>query len=663
MCGIAGYVNLDDSPADKSLVVRMVTALKHRGPDAQTAYVDGPVGFGHARLSIIDLEGGHQPLFNEDRTISVICNGEIYNYRELRSQLLQHGHSFRTGSDCEVLVHLWEDLGSNMVDELRGMFAFVLYDRRQGTVFGARDRFGQKPLYYHEGRKSFSFASEIKGLLVAPDVPRTLNPLALDQFLFHQFIPQPLTLFDGVKKLPAGCCFELKLPTNRENLPSDDSGVHAVDHTDGYLRVRQSKHRFLLKRVMMESSFSMDRYWHPTFDPDEHQSTNQHLTDVETALNDSVRSHMVSDVPVGVFLSGGIDSSLITALAAQHYGEPLQTFSISFPGSKHDEGPYAREVANVLGTRHHEFPFQPGDAQNSLTEAATLFDQPLADSAVLPLMSLSRSAADHIKVVLTGDGGDELFAGYRKYQRMAQIPGRYGWLSQISSNLFPMNELAACVPDPYGMRKMRTRLAMAIAPSCRSEYHRQGWEGWERFALYQPELAQSIDGRFDSLRSPGYTTTEQLTPLNAALQLDQETVLADRLLLKGDCATMAYGLEARAPLLDHRLAAVAGKLPLHLKVTSSKTKVALRKIANRYLPDSIISRRKKGFSMPLDRWFRHELRDWTRSCLLDDSVSLPRYFRSSAIKQLLNEHIAGKNHANRIHTLLTFELWCRVYAA
>lgn len=637
MCGIAGYVSLNGLSVDRQPIEQMISAMKHRGPDAQTVHRDGSVGFGHARLSIIDLEGGHQPLFNEDKSIAVICNGEIYNYRELRIQLQKKGHQFRTGSDCEVIAHLWEDHGSRLVDHLRGMFAFVLYDRSHGVVFGARDRFGQKPLYYHIGPESFQFASEIKGLLVLPEISRELDPTALDRFLFHQFVPQPQTLFRHIKKLAAGCSFELRLPTPESTATANG-------------------------RFPTESSFVTRRYWHPTFAPNETSSDADHLANVEATLIGAVQSHMVADVPVGVFLSGGIDSSLITALAAKFNPQPLETFSISFPGTEHDEGPYAREVAETIGTTHRDFPFMPSDVRQVLSEAATIFDQPLADTAVLPLMALSRAAANHVKVVLTGDGGDELFAGYRKYQRMVSVIGRSQWLSRVGAGLFPVHTLAACHSDVLGVRKLRARLAMVVAPSCRSEYHRQGWEGWERFALYQPDLADSIGGRFDSLRDAENASDSDLDPLNAALQLDQGTVLADRLLLKGDSATMAYGLEARAPLLDHQLAAIAGQLPIHLKATTSKTKVALREIASRYLSAQIIGRRKKGFSMPLDRWFRTNLRDWMRTCLLDESVSLPRFFQRATVEQLLKEHDAGKNHAGRIHTLLMFELWCRVYS-
>ena len=638
MCGISGYIKLKGLSADHDTIERMVVALKHRGPDAQTVFLDGPVGFGHARLSIIDLAGGDQPLFNEDRSVSVICNGEIYNYRELTARLKEGGHQFRTGSDCEVLAHLWEEFGTGMLDQLRGMFAFVLYDRNQQIVFGARDRFGQKPLYYHRSREGFSFASEIKGLLVLPEVSRELDPLALDQFLFHQYVPQPRTLFQGIKKLPAGHCFELKLPSHAAELSSVGTAI--------------------LNDV---ASIRIWQYWKPTFKPDESLSTTEHLARVESALVDAVKSHLVSDVPVGVFLSGGIDSSLITAIAGKFSPEPLQTFSISFPGSSLDEAIYARQVADALGTNHRDFPFEAREMRELLIQAATLFDQPLADTAVLPLMALSRHAAKHVKVVLTGDGGDEIFAGYRKYRRMAKIPGRYGWISQIGSRLFPMNQLAACQPDPLGLRRIRARLGMVIAPATRSEYHRQGWEGWERFSLYQPELSHEIAGRFESLQSV-HEVTGRLSPLNAALRLDQGTVLADRLLLKGDCATMAYGLEARAPLLDHVLADVAGRLPLSQKATPKITKVALREIATRYLPASIVSRPKKGFSIPLADWLRTELRDWVRSCLIDESTSLRRCFQRPAIERLLKEHQAGKNHAERIHTLLMFELWCRVYA-
>ena len=649
MCGIAGYIQLNGSNVDREKIERMVAALKHRGPDAQTVHLDGPVGLGHARLSIIDLEGGHQPLFNEDRSVAVICNGEIYNYRELRTELLCRGHQFRTGSDCEVIAHLWEEHGPQLVDRLRGMFAFVLYDNQQGIVFGARDHFGQKPLFYAQSPTRFAFASEVKGLLALDDVSRELDPQGLDQFLFYQFVPQPRTLFTQIKKLPAASHFELRIPvvSPSRSLSPDTSRTNVAGKS---------------QRSVGTSALTIQSYWQPTFAPDTSKTTN-HLEVVEAGLIDAVQSHLVADVPVGVFLSGGIDSSLITAIAAKLSAGPLQTFSISFPGSEHDEAIFARTVATALHTKHREFPFAPSDMALALTQAAVLFDQPLADTAVLPLMALSQAASRYVKVALTGDGGDELFAGYRKYRRMTGIISRLNWATKISGALFPIHKLAACHPDSLGLRKLQSRLAMAMVPDCRSEYSRLGWEGWERFSLYKPDWAESLNCDFETINQRNSTVPIPGDSLNAALRLDQGTVLADRLLLKGDYSTMAFGLESRAPLLDHYLAGIASRLPLHFKATPSTTKVALREIARRYLPEEIITRRKKGFSMPLDRWLRHELRDWTRTCLLDESVSLSRFFRRAAIEKLLAEHDAGENHAGRIHTLLTFELWYRHYVA
>ena len=640
MCGIAGYCSFDRHPPERAMLERMAQALRHRGPDSSAIHVEGAVGLAHTRLSIIDLEGGRQPLFNEDGSVVVVANGEIYNFRQLRRDLMARGHRFRTGSDCEVIVHLWEERRERLVDDLRGMFAFVLYDRGTGTVFGARDRYGQKPLFYHIGPRGFSFASEIKGLLPVPDFSREIDPIALDQFLFHQYVPQPRTLFSDVKRLPAGYCFSIEGIGTRDSHPATD--VRPPQRAVGQIELRC--------------------YWKPTFAPDPTLPDKEHLERLETALVDAVESHLVADVPVGVFLSGGIDSSLITALAARSASTPLQTYSISFPNSPHDEAPFARSVSAALGTRHREFAFQPDDYSRILTDAAALFDQPLADPSVLPLMALSRAAAEEVKVVLTGDGGDELFAGYRKYRRMASPPGNLAWLSRWSEQLFPTTSLGRCAPDWFGWRKCRSRLAAAIAPATRSSYQRQGWEGWERFALYCPEMTERVGGQFESLSDLFGTAAGGIDPLNAALCADQGTALADGLLLKADYSTMAFGLEARAPLLDHLLGDVAGCLPLHLKVTPRTTKVALRTIARRWLPPDIVDRRKKGFSTPRDHWFRHELRDWTRRCLIDESLSVPRYFERRAVEQLLEQHQSGrKNHAARIHILLTFELWMREY--
>jgi len=625
MCGLAGLVSLTDAPADRAAVAAMVRRLKHRGPDAETVHVDGPVGLGHARLSIIDLPGGGQPLFNEDRSVVVICNGEIYNYRELRRQLQQRGHQFTTDSDCEVLVHLWEESSREMTETLRGMYACVVYDRRQGVVFAARDPFGQKPLFYHLGTETLAFASEMKAFRALPEVPRELDLSAVDEFLRSSFVASPRTMFQAVQRLPAGGWFEIRQQGSRFAASTFTTGVSAT----------------------------------PRRTVDRNLSCEDHLARVAAGVDDAVRSHLVADVPVGVFLSGGIDSSLITAIAARHVSEPLRTFAITFPGSRHDEGPKARRVAAACGTRHQEFPFSAHDLPAALLAAARQLDQPLADTAVLPLLHLARETAREVKVVLTGDGGDELFAGYRKYRRLVGFPGRARWLHHAVSSLCPPHHLSACAPDPTGSRRLRSRMLELLAPVSRSAYHRQGWEGWERHELYQDELATAVREQRSPVIESTMTVDRNESLLNSALRLDQGPVLADRLLHKTDAATMAFGLEARAPLLDPQLAAIAAALPEELQVTAKITKVALRRIAEQYLPDEIVAAPKKGFSMPLDSWLRVELRDFTRSCLLDDSVTVPRFFQRSQVERLLTVHAAGKNHAQRIYSLLVFELWCR----
>lgn len=618
MCGICGVLNTGDQQSPpRELLEEMVAALHHRGPDEQAVHIDGPLGLGHARLSIIDLAGGHQPLFNEEGSVAVVCNGEIYNFRELRRDLQARGHRFRTGSDCEVLVHLWEEEGERCLARLRGMFAFVLYDRNRKVLFGARDYFGQKPLFYRQGRDSFAFASEIKGLLPLPDLSREIDTTALDQFLFYQYVPHPRTLFREVRQLPPAHYFLVE---------------------NGRLRI--------------------ERYWQADFAPEENLSDAAHLERVEAALTDAVESHLVSDVPVGVFLSGGIDSSLILALAAKSQ-QRLQTFSISFRGTEHDEGPFAQLASRHFKTDHVEIPFEPGNLAEHLETVARIFDQPLADSAALPVLALSRRAARDVKVVLTGDGGDELFGGYRKYKRAASRLAHTQWITRAAPALFATRRLAACGADPLGWRRLRSRVGMALLPAQRCTYYRRYWEGWDRHRLYVPEVSASLGHDFLAVDRP-HGPDDELHPVNEMLRLDQQSYLPDDLLLKTDYSTMAHSLEARAPLLDHQLAAVAGRLPVHLKVTPRTTKVALRKIAERLLPDELAKRPKKGFSFPLKRWFRHELRDWVRSSLLDSSVATGRFFQRAHIERLLAEHTAGRrDHAGRIYCLLTFELWCR----
>ncbi|MHC4786564.1 MAG: asparagine synthase (glutamine-hydrolyzing), partial [Planctomycetota bacterium] len=597
------------------------------GPDDQGFYRQDGVALGHDRLSIIDLEGGRQPIASEDEAVSVISNGEIYNFAELAADLKARGHRFRTRSDSEVIVHLWEDEGPECVQKLRGMFAFVLHDRRRGALFGARDRFGQKPLFYHHDvdRGRFAFASEIKALLSLPWISRRLDAVGLDQFLFYQFVPHPRTLLEGVRQLPPA-------------------------------------HTFLLENGRLR----LDRYWRPSFEPRPDLPDDHHLQRLRKSVCEAVESHLVSDVPVGIFLSGGIDSSLVAAIATRVSGRRLSSFSIGFPGERQDESSFARLASRHAGTDHREFPFRPGHIEERLEALARTLDQPLADPAALPLAYLSEHASREIKVVFTGDGGDELFAGYEKYFKGVRASPGMSWIDRRIPALFSASRLATCGPDPGGLRKLRSRIAFRALPVQECIYYKNFWEAWDRDRLYGDDLRQGLGERFEGLdvRLAGETGVGGLHPVDRMLLADQIGYLPDDLLRKTDLATMAWGLEARAPLLDHHLAAVAGSLPARLKTTGRETKVALRRIAEHWLPPELVRRPKRGFSVPLAEWFRGGLRGWVRECLLDSSATLGTCFRREGVERVLGEYESGhRNRASKIYALLFFELWYRHYLA
>ncbi len=622
MCGIAGYwIAPGIRPPSADTLARMTDALAHRGPDDCGYFHDQRCSLGHRRLAIIDLDGGRQPLENEDRSIVVVANGEIYNHRALRAELAARGHRFRTKSDCEVLVHLWEEHGSGMLEHLRGMFAFVLYDRTRQQLFGARDFFGQKPLFYRYRDGTFSFASEIKGLLAFPGISRDLDPVAVDEFLFHQFVPHPRTLFREIRQLPPGCWFRLE-----------------------------------------GQSLEIGRYWRHRVGPARRADDQRLLADAAAAVADAVESHLESDVPLGVFLSGGVDSSLITALAARRLGPGLKSFAVVFDDPHYDESQHARQLASRVGTEHREIRFRAGDVPAQMDAMLAIYDQPIADRAILPLLRLAEQTAAEVKVVLTGDGGDELFAGYGKYRRaaasghLAAAPRR--WLAER----FRTGRLAQCRPDRCGTVRLRVKLASVLRPQWATSYFKPFWAGWQRWGLYSDALREQLREPFTAIEDRQPWHDRPADPLAQMLQCDASCYLPDDLLLKTDYATMAFGLEARAPLLDHRLAEVASALPRHLLATPTQTKVALRRIAGDWIPAELCERPKRGFGMPLRRWYAGELQPWLSRTLLEESTTVPRLFRREAIERLLSEHASKRrNHALRIHALLVFELWHRRY--
>lgn len=623
MCGICGFLDFQGNLSDADAILRRMTGtLAHRGPDGVGVFSDGSAGLGHTRLSIIDLAGGDQPLFNEDGSVALVCNGEIYNYKDLRRRLSRKGHRFRTASDSEVVLHLWEEAGAGCVEELRGMFAFALYDSRKRVMFGARDRFGQKPFFYHGQGNIFSFASEIKALLTLPHIRPELNPAASDQFLFYGYIPHPNTLFKGVHQLPPAHFFQ-----------ADQSGL------------------------------KIERYWRNRFSPpDREQSDSEYLEQLKADVADAVRSHLVSDVPVGIFLSGGIDSSLVAALAAGTDSKPLKSFSIAYPGHRYDESRYARMASDLLGTEHHEFAYSPDHIETSIDNMVRIFDQPLADPAALPLSFLSEQASRHVKVVLTGDGGDELFAGYGKYREAEKESALREWIIRRFPGLFSLRELARCAPDPFQLRRLRSRTALRLLPTSQCLYSKNGWEGWHRHRLYSEEFRNQLSDAFDPVTPDLSDGHGDATALKTMLRIDQNRYLPDDLLLKTDYSTMAYGLEARAPFLDHHLAVTAASLPDHLLADRNETKIALRRIASELLPRELVQRPKRGFSVPIKKWFREELKDWTAGLLLDGAATVPRYFRRDTVKAVLDAHASGRqNHTRKIFILVVFELWHRHY--
>lgn len=626
MCGICGVAWTVPTDGDHlSTVSAMVKSLRQRGPDESGNLITDRVLLGHARLSIIDIHGGRQPLYNEDETIAVVCNGEIYNHEELRRELIALGHQLRTKSDCEVIAHLWEEYGPEVVLRLRGMFAFVLYDKRSERLFGARDRFGQKPLYYNWDGTRFAFASEIKGLLTLPGITPELESTAMDQFLFHGFVPGSRTLFKGIVQLPAASTFELTRAT-----------------------------------------LTVKRYWVPEFKCDYAEGDQTLISKLDVAIQNAVASHLVSDVPVGVFLSGGIDSSLVTAMACKQSQVPLQSFAISFPQSRQDEGPFAAIASRALGTIHREVAFSHTDLTERLERLAQTFDQPLADPAALPLAMLSEFASSHIKVVLTGDGGDELFGGYEKYclaARFQLLQKFTSWCSRRLPKSLSIGGLIAARSDRFGLRRTWSRLSLRGFPAYCASYRKHGWEGWDRAKLYNDEMLDHLRRQTtDPFNSVAKEVELLDDPLNQMLLVDQLEYLPSDLLLKTDYCTMASGLEARAPLLDHLLAEVAGRLPPRIKASPTETKIALRRIAEKWLPPELIHRRKQGFSVPIGKWFSNELKGWVQEKLLHNSVTTRRYFNKETVAKVLSEHTSGhRNHANKVYTLLCFELWHRHY--
>ncbi len=614
MCGIAGFFNLDGRPAERRLLEAMGAVLRHRGPDGSGLFDDGPAGLAHRRLAILDLEGGDQPMTTVDGPSWIVFNGEIYNYLELRDELAARGHPLSTRSDTEVILHLYEEKGADCVRDLRGMFAFALWDPKQRRLLLARDRVGIKPLYYTRAGRLFAFASELKGLLAHPAVPREPDPVALNEFMTLLYVPGPRTCYEGILKLPP---------------------AHTL--------------------MVTEDGMELRRYWSLPEGVEE-RPPQVWREELDATLREAVRIHMRSDVPVGALLSGGIDSSLMVALASTEAGEPLRTFSVGFRESDMSELPYARQVAERYGTRHTEYVLEAQTVAD-VPSLIAHFDEPFGDSSAIPCSHIAQVAARDVKVCLSGDGGDEAFAGYDAYP-LARTLGRAD-LVPLAARRLLLGPIERRVPEWVRGKGLLRFLTLPPA---------------DRYA----EIMGSVDvstrpwllTRAFREATAAHHPYERIRDLHAAQpahdevarlqRVDMESYLPDDILVKSDRTSMLHSLELRVPLLDHKVLELAFRMPTHLKLRHGRGKLVLKETFADRLPEAIRSRRKQGFGIPLSTWLRGDLQSWAREVFADRRTRQRGVLDPAGLDRLLASHLRGaRDLSNEIWSALVLELWFR----
>ncbi len=619
MCGIAGFVSFggltDRAPA---LAVAMRDVLEHRGPDEAGLHCTQHAALAHRRLSIVDLGNGQQPMANEDGSVWVVFNGEIYNHEELRPRLESLGHVYRTHSDTETIVHAYEQWGDACVQEFRGMFAFALWDERRRRLLLVRDRLGVKPLYYQQHGQTVVFGSEIKALLQHPDVRREWDPEAVDAFLAFQYIPSPLSIYRHIAKLPA---------------------AHLM--------------------VVDEHGTSLRRYWTLPFGGATSDAREEALLEqLDGVVRESVRLRLLSDVPLGAFLSGGIDSSLVVATMAALTPGQVRTTSVGFAEQAFNELEHARLVAAHLGVEQHEHIVTP-DIADLLPRLAWHFDEPFADSSMVPSYYVAAAARQHVTVALSGDGGDEIWAGYSRH-RVEQ------WESRLRALLGPgasrlVGSAAQWLPlSLKGARSLR-HLGLSEAEACARKHAYSFFEADDRAALYSPAFAREV-AYADPLRSfrAAYDECPSHDALERALYVDANTYLVDDIMTKVDRTSMAVSLEAREPLLDHRLLELAATVPSTLKIRGSQGKYLLRRLLERHVPPAIVNRPKHGFEAPIGGWLRTALRPLATDLFFDGRMRERGLFEMTAVERLWREHQSGgRDHRHRLWSLLMLELWFR----
>ncbi len=624
MCGIVGKVVPPRGGwVQRPLLERMCAALEHRGPDSRGLFADGPVGLGIQRLRVVDLVTGDQPIFNEDRSVVVVLNGEIYNFAELRAELACRGHRLASSGDTEVIVHLYEEYGVDCVRRLHGMFAFALWDARRRRLLLARDRVGKKPLFYAAGNGGVTFASELRALLEDPAVVREIDPAALDSFLAYGYVPAPRSIFRAVKKLPP---------------------AHTLVLEDGVIRC--------------------ERYWRLDYSHKLTVSDPRELHEpIREALKQATRRRLVADVPLGAFLSGGIDSSAVVAAMAEATSGQVKTFSIGFDHDRFNELPHARLVSERFGTDHNEFVVRP-EAMDVVPRIVRHYGEPFADASAVPSFYLAELTRRHVTVALNGDGGDESFGGYTRY-----VANRLA--GQLAHMPVALRRAAAAVSRPLGgadptsvANKARRLLSgLPLEPPVRYAQY-VAWAGEEQRAwLYSDQFRELVlPSQARSVIEAPWRQASGADVLDVMLEVDATTYLPDDLITKIDIATMAFGLEARSPLLDHELMELAASIPAAFKVRGRQKKWIFREALRGWLPDEILDRPKQGFSVPIADWFRGELSGLVGDVLLDPASLERGYFRPESVRALIDRHRAGAaDESKPLWALLMLELWHREF--
>ncbi len=630
MCGICGILNTRSEGNIKEEIIRnMCSVLKHRGPDDEGIYLgwgkDGRknIGLGIRRLAIIDLDTGHQPIHNEDRTIWIVCNGEIYNFRELRKDLEIKGHCFYTNSDVEVIVHLYEEYGPKCLQFLRGMFALAVWDDTKKSLLLARDRIGQKPLCYTEVDNKLVFASEIKSILQVKQIPREVNIEAIHNYLTYQYVPSPLTAFKGIFKLPP---------------------AHYLLWENGKISIEQYWSLNAVNKIKM--------------------SEDEYCSRLRDLFEESVKLRLVSDVPLGAFLSGGLDSSIVVGVMSKLMKEPVKTFSIGFREEKYNELNYARIVANHFKTDHHEYIVKP-DALDVLPKLIWHYNEPFADSSALPTYYVAKMTSQDVTVALNGDGGDESFAGYPRYKAV-KLAKYYEKFPQCIRDM--INGIVRKIPYSPEQKTMLRRFrrfaeSMNYSPERRYIRWISIFDNERKKDLYTPFFKEAVQGIDAFSYAENYYNNSKYSDfLDSTLFVDIMTYLPGDLLVKMDIASMANSLEARSPFLDHKFMEFAASIPANLKLKGLSSKYILKKAFSELVPAPILKRKKMGFGVPISHWFRNELKEYLHDDLLSRRCLERGYFQTKYLKLIIDEHTSGRyDHGYRLWALLNLELWQQMF--